>query len=204
MARLRETMNDQAPEPGQGSNDKRKRKRITVYCHEDGSPDLDSVPEEQRRALGLGGSTDQAEPEPVQTSFEPAMIGMFLPVLVGIESALVAPRMGINQDQARSALTPAPPLADAIAQAATKVLNKYGSALGRWADEIALVSIVATWQVMAFSEMQRIRAASAPAPQAPPPPPDVHETIEAKPKKPSQRPDPIPFPGAPIEDEPLL
>lgn len=207
MAKLRENMNEStgpdASAPAMSPNDKRKRKRITVYCNDDGTPDLDSVPEDQRRALGIGQApegSNQAPEAPAQ--FEPAMVGMILPVLVGIEAALIGPRLGIEIDQARSALTPHPMIADGIAQAGAKVLNKYGGNLGRWADEIALVSIIATWQVQAFAEMRRMKAASIPRHDPPPPPPDTHETIETTAK--ARRPDPIPFPGRPIEDEPML
>jgi hypothetical protein len=101
-----------------------------------------------------------------------------IPVLSGIEAVLVADRMGVSTEQAQQALTPPPPLADAIAQAAAKVAAKYAAPLGRWAEEIALGALLVTWQTTAFANMRRM-APAAPTAAEPPAPIDRHESYQA-------------------------
>lgn len=173
MPQLRENMDTTEPKPV----DKRSRKRITVYLDENGQPDLESLKDDERSKLGLAGSPDSpADAEPA-AQIDPAVVGMMFHMLCTIESAFVAPRMGITSEQAREALTPPEPIRDSIIGAGTKVLNKYGGALGRWADELALASVIVLWQTQAFAEMKRMQ----PIPQMPPPPVDIHETIQPEP-----------------------
>lgn len=183
MARLRDEITPESttPPPAGTATDKRKRRRITVYCNDDGSPDLSTISDEQKAALGLNGSAAGPAPEPVPQvePIDPAIFGMMFGVLANIEAAVVAPKMGIDPDAARSALVPPPPLADALANAAAKVAAKYGGTLGRWADEIALGSLIVTWQIGAFAQMRSMQPVRKFDP--PPPPPDKHESTESKP-----------------------
>lgn len=192
MARLRDEITPEAS--NQSTADKRKRKRITVYCNDDGSPDLSTINEEQRAALGIGSSPAAADGAPAPTEpapepIDPAIFGMLFHVLSNIEAAVVAPRMGIDPDAARRVMTPPPELAGPLANAAARVAAKYGGTLGRWSDEIALGSLIVTWQVSAFAELRRIQS-RAPKHEPPPPPPDRHESIEPKPAKKPEKPEP--------------
>jgi hypothetical protein len=78
-------------------------------------------------------------------------------------------------------------LADAIAAAAAKVANKYSAPLGKYADEIALCAIIATWQISAFAAMRRFASIDIPS-ETPPPPPDKHESYQPPPPPPPPEP----------------
>jgi hypothetical protein len=127
-----------------------------------------------------------------------------IPVLSGIEAVLVADRMGVSTEQAQQALTPPPPLADAIANAAAKVAAKYAAPLGRWAEEIALAALIVTWQTTAFANMRRMAPAAPPAAE-PPAPIDRHESYQAPAPSapaPSAPPAAAPAPSAPAPSDP--
>lgn len=172
MARQRE----QIQTDGAPKTDKRRRQRVTIYLNDDGTPDLDGVTDEQREAIGLRTAT--AEPEAPPMEVAPEMVSMLLATMIRIESAVIAPRIGITTDEAMAALTPAPPIAEGISTAGARVLQKYGGALGKWQDEIVLATLIVTWQAQAFAEMRSIRAANTPPPQQTPAPPDVHVSSE--------------------------
>ncbi len=178
MANLRQSMPNDQQNPA-SVNDKRKRARIIVYTNDDGTADLSALTDEQRSQLGVGSPSAAATDTP-SVQFAPQMMAMILPVLVSIESAVVAPRIGIDQEKVRVALTPPDAIAEGICEASTKVLNKYGGALGPYADELALASLLIMWQVSAFGELRRIKAESTPAPEPAPPSIEVNATAEIK------------------------
>lgn len=151
MARKREQISGSKVAPG----DKRARKRITIYLHEDGSPDLDALPEDQRAALGIGGD---GEPEPENVEIDPSMVGLALTTLIRIEAMLTARRFGVDQETAVRCLTPPPPVRAGIEQAGARVLTKYAGAAGKYQDEIVLATLLITWQTSAIAEL-RERAA---------------------------------------------
>jgi len=207
MARLRETKanGEQLSEAQQNL----RRKRFIIFRNEDGSPDWSSLTEEQRRAMKMG--PDQPAPEtagapaapPVE--FPPHMAAMFLNVLVGIETAVVAPRMDLDAVKVRAVLEPSPPLAESIRECATRVLNKYSGALGAYADEIALASLLVTWQASAFAELRRMKAAEEKKEDKRPAAPDIHFTIEPKiPVKPSPVEMPAPAAAAAAAPDPIF
>ena len=172
------------PIPGEPGNNKRTRKRFIVFAKDDGSPDLDNLPPELQGHIGASGAPQASDqPAPPPAEFDASIIKIVMPVIVGLEAMLVGPRMGIPVATATQCLTPPPPLADAIAQAATKVLNKYSAPLGRWADEIALAALLATWQVSAFAAMRRYAPIDVQS-EEPPPPPDRHESYQPPPPPP--------------------
>jgi hypothetical protein len=195
MAKKRETI---ASETGPG-RDKRARKRYIVFAKEDGTPDLDNLPPELQSAIGSApapAAPTGPPPDPPPPAFDSQLVKILLPVVSGLEAVFVAPRMGITVDQATAALTPPPPLADAIAAAATKVLNKYFPEPGRWADEIALCAMIVTWQATAFAQMRRMAPIDV-SPE-PPRPPDRHESYQPPPPPPPPPPaDPAPEPEPP-------
>jgi hypothetical protein len=185
MARKRETIN---PSPDGAKPDKRNRKRFIIYAKEDGTPDLSNLPPELDSLRGGNsnqetGSTPPQPIDPPPPAFDSSVFQMILPVITGLEALLVAPRMGITVPLATQCLTPAPPLADAIATAAARVANKYAGSMSQYADEIALCAIIATWQVSAFAAMRRYAPIDVQA-EAPPRPPDKHESYETPPPPP--------------------
>lgn len=137
------------------ANDKRARKRITVYLNDDGSPDLDGLPDEHRAALGIGG---ESEGEQENLEIDPSMVSLALATLIRIESALTAKRFGLSADEAARCLTPPPPVRLGIEQAGARVLTKYAGAAGKYQDEIVLAVLLVTWQTTAWAEL-RERAA---------------------------------------------
>lgn len=197
MAKPRETINNDSAAAASGK-DKRNRKRFIVYQNEDGTPDLSNLPEALRPVINPPPGPD-AVPEAPPPEFDASIFKMLLPVIVSLEAAVAARKLDISPKQAAQCLTPAPQLADGIAAAAAKVANKYAAPLGRWADEIALVAIVCTWQFSAFAAMQQYRPVPI-TPEPPPPPPDKHYSTEAPPPPP-----PTPSgPETPPMDAPLF
>lgn len=197
MARKRETINSDSGGP---RIDKRARKRISIYLDDTGAPDLSGLTEEQQHQLGLKPSEP---PPPVE--IPPAIPAMMLTVLVSIEAAVIAPRMGIPTDQARAALEPPPPVFAALEECSMRVLQKYSGSIGPYADEFALVALLISWQASAFAELRRIQADTRPGPDSitrpaeAPPPIDRHESTTA----------PAPFvvpprPAPPAEPEPIV
>jgi hypothetical protein len=184
MARIREAKanGEQMSEAQRIAQQNLRRKRFIIFRNEDGSPDWTSLTEEQRRALKM--EPDQpapavgGPPPPPPAEFPPHMAAMFLNVLVGIETAVVAPRMDLDAAKVRAVLEPSPPLAESIRDCATRVLNKYSGALGAYADEIALASLLVTWQASAFAELRRMKAAEEKKEDKRPPAPDIHFTVE--------------------------
>jgi len=195
MARLRERLAQEKREAKEAQGGKTgraaagydKRKRILLYFQEDGSPDVSKLSERQREMLGMLRGTDgeaaagdPAGPPPAPP-FTPQIAGVMLGVLISIESAIVAPRMDLDASRVQAALTPIPPIADAIQETATRVMNKYAGTLGPYTDEIALCGLIVVWQSSAFSEIRRMKAAAAPAPEPRPLPVDIHASVEPKP-----------------------
>lgn len=172
MARMREHI---ARDNGSGSpKDRRARKRISIYLNDDGAPDWDALPDEHREKLGYG-ATPRPAPEP-PAEIPPEMVGFLLQTMTRIESVVVAGRMGVTSDEAMSALTPPPPLAQGLNEAGARVLNKYSGTLGRWQDEIVLASLLVTWQASAFAELRALSASKRPQPETPPAPIEVHKS----------------------------
>ena len=198
MAKLRENIEPGIDQPAPARNDKRKRARVVVYLNDEGKPDWDSVPEDQKSKLGLAG----AEPAPVEPPAEvaPEMVGLLLQTMTSIEAALVAPRIGIDQSEALAALTPAPPVQAGLCQAGARVLNKYAGAMGRWQDEIVLATLIVTWQASAFAQMRAIAAERAPKPEPAPPSREQRETAQVVKEA---VPPVAPKPEAKAEEEPI-
>ena len=173
---------------------KRSKPRVTIYRNPDGSYDTSSLSDEDKARL-FGGAPPPAEPAaapapdpstPAPEPIDPAIIGMALNLLTSIEAAVVGRRLGIPEDRCYAALQPRPPFDQAITSAATKVANKYGASLGPYADEIALVALLATWQITAFAELRSIAAEQTA--KTTPPPPNADATKHESPSKPTPPP----------------
>lgn len=217
MARTRDTISTES-ESSMSSTDKRKRKRLTVYLHDDGTPDWDGVTSEQRAQLGVAGSEAGSETPAEPLQVPPEMVGFLVLTLTRIESAIVAPKIGLTSEQTLEVLTPAPALLQGINEAGARVLAKYGGTLGKYQDEFMLGSLLITWQAQAFAELRRMCAANESKREAMPTPIDIRTSVEAPPagakpsfgqmmadrKRNAQKPVPAP-PAAPPEPvEPLI
>lgn len=179
MAKLR-TTNESTDAPPSAKLDRRARKRVSIYLDESGAPDWTATPKSVLDQLGLGpGGTPEPEPEPIPIE----VVGVAIGMLANVESAIVSRQMGIPLDMTRAALTPPPPIAGALNEAAARVLNKYSGAWSRWADEIMLGGLIVTWQLQAFSELRAIKAEMMTKEErsAPPPPPKTEPEPETTP-----------------------
>lgn len=186
MARTREEIGADSAPTTKPKADRRSRKRLSVYLNEDGTPDWDAVPEEDRARLGHGSAPAAAE-APAEVPVE--MVGFLLQTMTRIEAAVVAPKLGISSEEAYQCLTPSAELGKPLVEATARVVNKYAGGFGRWSDEIALAALLVTWQASAFSEMRKAAAAAAPKPEPAPAPPDKHESFQ-----PPAAPKPEPLP----------
>jgi len=194
MASLR---TDQPNSAATGEQSKRKKPRVTIYKNDDGSYDTSSLSDEDKARL-FGGQTNAAPPPPPVDAappvepIDPAIIGLALNLLTSVEAAVVGNRLGIPHAQCQKVLEPKPPLDTAITGLACKVANKYGASLGPYADEIALVALVATWQIQAFTELRALvaeQAANRPAPPPKHPDADRHQSPQEKPPAPAAAPE---------------
>lgn len=193
MARLR---TDSPNEPA--TPNKRKKPRFVVYRNEDGSLDTDHLSPEDRAAFE--GRTQSAGPAPSPVNepaapvepVDPAVIGLALNLLTSIEAAVVGQKMGIPHERVYGALQPKPPLDQMVVQAACKVANKYAVTLGPYADEIALVAMLATWQISAFNELRAIAFELKNANPTTPPPKDRDADRHQSPATPPPSPEPKP------------
>jgi len=207
MPRKRTDMN--ASPTGETANDSKRRKaRVPIYKNDDGTLDLSGLTDEDaekvRQRFASGSTTDStaaapAAPPPPQEPIDPAIIGLALNLLTSIEAAVVGTKLNIPIPEAYQVLSLKPPFDQLVTNAACKVANKYVGSLGPYADEIALVALLATWQIGAFAELRKIVADQAKTPGEKPPPPmdhDRHRTTDAPPPPPAAAP-PKPAPAKP-------
>ena len=73
---------------------------------------------------------------------------------------MLAGRFGVSTDQAREALMPNAILETQIAAAGARVLEKHSTIMGRYGDEIVLVSLLVAWQAQALTALRAARAES--------------------------------------------
>jgi hypothetical protein len=135
--------------------DRRRRPRIIIPIGDDGAPDverLDPVVLETLRARLE--QTQPAPPEPIS----PVVIDMLVSMIGNIEAAVLAPKFGLEVQEAAMIIMPQDPLRAQIADAGARVLTKYSGALGRWQDEIVLASLLAAWQIQALNTLRATRA----------------------------------------------
>lgn len=180
MARTRETITTDAPSAPM--NDKRKRKRLTIYLQADGTPDWEGVTDEQRTQLGVIAQPAGTEPEAPPMSIPPEVIGYFVMTLTRIESAIIAPRMGLDAAETMRVLTPAPPVLEGISEAGAKVLAKYGGTMGKYQDEIVLGMLLIQWQAGAIGTLRGMKAELEDKREPAPPSTEQRGSVEGKPK----------------------
>jgi hypothetical protein len=113
---------------------------MPVYVTDEGI-DVSALSSEERESLQLVLSEENKS-----TGVDSMVMGVLISALGSLEATFLASRFGVSRERALSIVGPHEPLKSGIAEAATKVANKY-HALDRWADEIALVSLVAVWQI---------------------------------------------------------
>lgn len=138
------------------NTDKRKRKRVTVYLNDDGTPDYSGLDETVRSLLSIPSQSAETVTPPIE--IPPEMIGYLVLTLTRIEAAIVAPRLDLDVESVLPILTPYPELGNAINTAASKVLAKYGGTMGQYQDEIVLGSLILTWQATAFGQLRALSA----------------------------------------------
>ena len=194
MARLR---SDEPNSNATGEQSKRKKPRVTIYKNDDGSYDTSSLSDDDKARL-FGAQPNAAppppsiDPAPPVEPVDPAIIGLALNLLTSIEAAVVGNKLGLPHADCQRVLQPKPPLDTDITGLACKVANKYGASLGPYADEIALVALVATWQIQAFTELRALvaeQAANRPAPPPKHPDADRHQSPSEKPAAPAAAPE---------------
>lgn len=159
MAKPRETIASETAN-AQPNTDRRKRRRVSIYLNDDGTPDLAGLTPDQKLQLGLG-QPKPPEPEAPPMEIPPAMIGGLIAMLARIEAAIVAPRVGLTQDEALSMLIPPPELQPPLQEAAARVIAKHSGSLGKWQEEIILGTLIVSWQAQAFAAMRQLIAEKA-------------------------------------------
>jgi hypothetical protein len=147
--------------------DRRRRPKVIIPLNEDGSFDFSPVPEEQRDRLRA--ALEEAQPEP-PPPIDPAIVGFAIQTLASIEAAIVAPKMGLTHDRAFACIVPPPPLAEQIAQAGARVLEKYSGGWSKYQDEIVLCALIITWQAQAFRNLRAAKDQAEPRPEPRPEP----------------------------------
>lgn len=120
---------------------RRRKVRLPIYEVENGI-DLSSLTGDQRselaQALAAGSVSSEAQ-------VDPAVVAMLIKALGALEASVLSVKLGIERDRAVEIVGPHPPLDGMIAETASKVIAKH-NLLGRWGDEIALLSMVGVWQ----------------------------------------------------------
>ena len=159
---------EQAAEP---KTDKRRRPRLIVPLV-DGVPDCSSLSDEARASLRE--SLLETEP-PAVAPVDPAIVTIAVRAVAGIEAAMLAGRFGVTVEQAREALMPNALLESQIAAAGARVLEKHSSVMGRYGDEIVLLSLIIAWQAQALTALRAARAESQSTPDTPAPVSDRKE-----------------------------
>jgi hypothetical protein len=136
---------------------RKRRKRAVIFRNEDGSIDTSKLDDDGREIL----AQLQAE-KPEEINALPTEVGATLLTVFGaLETQIVAKKTGLAVEQVRPCFVPAPPIAEKMSEAVTKVLNKYAGGLTRFADEIALACLIIVWQTSAFAQVNDIREAQA-------------------------------------------
>lgn len=118
-----------------------RRKRIVIPIREDGY-DISRVDSADREAL----AKILRPAEAATSTVDPAMVAMLIMAVGSMEAAILASRFGVDRQRCMDIVGPHEPLKTLMATSAAGVLAKY-NVFGRWGDEIALLSLVATWQV---------------------------------------------------------
>ena len=136
---------------------RKRRKRAVIFRNDDGSIDTSKLDDDGREIL----AQLQAE-KPEEINALPTEVGAtLLTVFAAIETQIVAKKTGLPVEQVQPCFVPAPPIAEKMSETVTKVLNKYAGGLTRFADEIALASLIVVWQTTAFAQLNAIREAQA-------------------------------------------
>lgn len=185
MARLR-TSDDSPENPQQERNrDRRRRPKIIVPLN-DGKPDCSILSDEAKAALRKALAESEPEPPPPT---DPSIVLFAVRAVASIEAAIVAPRMGVPLDRARECLQPNPILEQQIAAAGARVLDKHSAIMGRYGDEIVLLSLLIAWQAQAFTALRAARESVRPQQQASPEPPERPPVIDPRASAPVPEPD---------------
>ena len=160
MARLRVTNPD---EPG-AITDKRKRRKVIICLNDDGTPDLTSVSDEQKQALGLApGTTEKVEP------VDRDVVRMLVGITATVEAVAVSKALNVPHSVAMVALKPAQDLEDRLVECSARIIDKYGG-IGRYADEVMLGALIVAWQAGALKAIKEYKAETVSVDQQKPQP----------------------------------
>lgn len=157
--------------------DRRKRPKLIIPLNL-GKPDCSSLSDDARESLKEALlESEPAPPAPI----DPSIIVIAIRAITGIEAAILAGRFGVSQEQAREAIAPNPMLEQQIAAAGARVIEKHSAIMGRYGDEIVLISLLIAWQAHALTALRAARLeqnqeqpaqSSEPAGRAPEPVPE--------------------------------
>jgi hypothetical protein len=168
MARKRSDITTETEPAG----DKRRRRRLSVYLNDDGTPDLETIPAELKGALGMEDGAQPGEPEPDRVN--PDLVKFLIVTLSRIEGFVIAKQNDMDVEAVCSALEPPAPLLAPMSETGARLLAKYAGGMNRWQDEIVLGSLLITWQSGAFQQIRALKASTvepaANEPAAPEPP----------------------------------
>jgi len=141
MAKPREEIDEQAGvPPAEPKQDRLRAPRIIVKVI-DGKPDFSRLDPEQVELLRTGLSEASAE----SAGLPPEVMGMLIHAIGSVEAMAVSAKTGMPRDVADAIVQPKPPLDALLAETAAKVAAKHNLG-GRYAEEIALLALLGTWQ----------------------------------------------------------
>lgn len=167
MAKQRSEITDGAP-----VMDKRRKKRVSVYLNDDGSPDWSGVSDEQRAMLGGVLPTPEAEAEPIP----PEMVGLLLKTVTSIEAAVLARSMDLEPALVHQAFAIPEPMEGPMCETGARVLQKYMGGASRYQDEMVLAALLISWQGAAIGQLRAFKAEKLPTPEPPPAPIEQRES----------------------------
>ena len=159
MAKPREEIDEQAGiPPVEPKPDRLRAPRIIVKVI-DGKPDFSRLDPEQMELLRAGLSEASAE----NAGLPPEVMGMLIHAIGSVEAMAVSAKTGMPRDVADRIVQPKPPLDSMLAETAVKVAAKHNLG-GRYAEEIALLALLGTWQAgvvasvrMWLAEQEKVR-----------------------------------------------
>lgn len=171
MARLRTEGADGSTSGADPKPKKRDSDRRRVYIPSDPriAVDCSQLSEDERTrlksALGVPPVSKPDEPaftvqtEPVQRT-DPALVAMLYKALAQLQGAIMGPKFGLERETAVDIATPKEPLATMLYETSARICDKY-NVMGKYADELALVSLLGVWQSGVIAAMKAAGAEAA-------------------------------------------
>ncbi len=129
--------------------DARKRKRIVIPIREDGL-DLSRLSDEDIGAIRQAVATSDGPP-----TIDPMLVAMILDGVASLEATVLSVKFRLPADQVRRVLIPQEPIRTPLSETTARVISKH-NLMGRWADEVALLSLLTVWQAQSLATIKQL------------------------------------------------